>query len=240
MQLAKAKELILSVLPEKEIDDIRLVSSGGTNPTPRAEFKTPYGWVPLRQLGYGYQTLITWVTDLANRMAERYPHSPDPLGEAAVVLVDEIDLHLHPRWQRQLMDFLTNRFPKVQFIVTAHSPLVAQASADANLVVLRREGDQVVIDNDVDNIRGWRIDQILTSGLFGLKSARPPQLENLLSERKAILTKPKLSPSDKRKLAEIESKIGELPTGETADEIREREEIRETLELLAQGVRPAP
>jgi predicted ATP-binding protein involved in virulence len=207
---------------------------------PRAEFNTPYGWVSLRQLGYGYQTLITWVTDFANRMAERYPASPDPLGEPAVALVDEIDLHLHPLWQRQLMDFLTKRFPKTQFIVTAHSPLVAQASADAKIAVLRREGDHVVIDNDVDNIRGWRIDQILTSGLFGLTSARPPQIEKLLAERKAILTKPKLSPSDKRKLAEIDSKIGELPTGETAEDVREREEIRKALELLAQGRRSAP
>ena len=71
------------------------------------------------------------------------------------------------------MGFLTDRFPNTQFIATAHSPLVAQAAADANLAVLHREGDHVVIDNEVDNIRNWRIDQILTSDLFGLRN-RPP------------------------------------------------------------------
>ncbi len=171
-RLSQARELLLNILPD--VHDIRFVTPESANPTARAEFKTPYGWVPLRQLGYGYQTLITWIADLANRMVERYPDSSDPLAAPAVVLVDEIDLHLHPLWQRTLMDFLTKRFPNTQFIVTAHSPLVAQAAADANLAVLRREADHVVIDNDVDRIRGWRIDQILTSELFGLPSTALP------------------------------------------------------------------
>jgi predicted ATP-binding protein involved in virulence len=164
--------LLLSILPD--IKDIRIPPSSGPQPRPRAEFQTPYGWVSLRQLGYGYQTLITWVADLASRMAERYPNSPNPLAEPAVVLVDEIDLHLHPKWQRKLMIFLKERFPNTQFIATAHSPLVVQAAADANLAVLRREGDHVVIDNEVDNIRNWRIDQTLTTRMFGRPSGARP------------------------------------------------------------------
>jgi hypothetical protein len=230
-RLAQVKQLLLNILPE-EIEAIEIISPSGTHPTHRVEFKTPYGWVPLRQLGYGYQTLITWVTDLANRMVERYPDSPNPLAEPAVVAVDEIDLHLHPQWQRKLMSFLTERFPNTQFIATAHSPLIVQAAADANLAVLRREGDHVVIDNDVDTIRNWRVDQILTSDLFGLESARPPQIEGLLAERKKILTKPKLTSADKRRLEAIEAQIGDLPMGESAQEVREREKIREALELL--------
>jgi len=228
----QAKQLLLSVLPDQEITDIRVTSSSGPNPQPLAEFKTPFGWVPLRQLGYGYQTLITWVTDLANRMAERYPESKNPLAEPAVVLVDEIDLHLHPKWQRKLMGFLTERFPNTQFIATAHSPLMAQAAADANLAVLRREGDHVVIDNDVDDIRNWRIDQILTSDLFGLETARPPQIEPQIVERKKLLAKAKLTKADKARLKELEAQIGELPFGETQEERKEREELRKTLDLL--------
>ena len=93
-------------------------------PKARAEFQTPYGWVPLRPaLATAIGALITWVADLANRMAERYPRCPEPSAEPAVVLVDEIDLHLHPKWQRKLMSFLTDRFPNTQFIATAHGPL---------------------------------------------------------------------------------------------------------------------
>ncbi|MBP3959610.1 AAA family ATPase [Gemmata sp. G18] len=238
-RLTQAKDLLLAIMPDGEITDIRLTTTSGPNPKPRAEFQTPYGWVPLRQLGYGYQTLITWVADLANRMAERYPDSANPLTEPAVVLVDEIDLHLHPKWQRKLMSFLTERFPNTQFIATAHSPLVAQAAADANLAVLRREGDHVIIDNEVDNIRNWRIDQILTSDLFGLETARPPQVEALLLERKALLTKPKQTAADKRRLTELNAQIGELPMGETTKEIEDRQKMLSLLESLAKERKPA-
>ena len=235
----QAKDLLLSIMPEGEITDVRCKPGSGPNPKSRVEFKTPYGWVLLRRLGYGYQTLITWVADLANRMAERYPDSANPLEEPAVVLVDEIDLHLHPKWQRKLMSFLTERFPNTQFIATAHSPLVAQAAADANLAVLRREGDHVIIDNEVDNIRNWRVDQILTSDLFGLETARPPQVEALLLERKALLTKPKQTAADKRRLTELDAQIGELPMGETTKEIEDRQKMLSLLESLAKERKPA-
>ena len=130
-------------------------------------------------------------------MFERYPDSADPLAEPAVVLVDEIDLHMHPRWQRQIIDDPGSRFPRTQFIVTAHSPLIVQAAGDANIVLLRREGDHVVIDNDPEVLRNLRVDQILTSELFGLESARPPQIEEPLKERREILAKPKLTARDR-------------------------------------------
>ncbi len=84
------------------------------------------------------------------------------------------------------------------------------------LAVLRREGDHVVIDNEVDNIRNWRVDQILTSDLFGLPTTRPQWMEPVLEERQSLLTKSKLTPADRRRVAELEEKIGDLPVGNTA------------------------
>ncbi|WP_071903003.1 AAA family ATPase [Cystobacter ferrugineus] len=219
----RIKQLLIDLLPE--VSDLRFTPPDTSNPNARVEVQTPYGWVSMRGLSLGYRTLIAWMVDLASRLFERYPESPNPLAEPAVVLVDEIDLHLHPTWQRQLIGYLTDRFPRTQFIVTAHSPLVIQSATDANIVVLRREGDHVVIDNDVESIRGWRVDQILTSDLFGLETARPPQLERLLKERTALLSKPRLPQKDKARLNELESMIGPLPTGETKTE-------REALELI--------
>ena len=179
--------------------------------------------------------MIAWMVDFASRMVDRYSDGPDPLAEPAVVLVDEIDLHLHPKWQRELIGFLTERFPNTQFIATAHSPLIVQAAADANIALLRREGDHVVIDNDPDTIKNWRVDQILTSDLFGLKTARPPEIEDLLLHRRRLLTKPKLTRADKKKLTEIESKIGALPTGDSFEQAKTMELIRESIELLKRG-----
>lgn len=230
-------DLLLHLLPE--IEDIRFDPSHGAYPKPKVEFQTPYGWVPLRQLGYGYQTLIAWMVDLASRMVERYPDSPNPLAEPAIVLVDEIDLHLHPTWQRQLVPMLSERFPKTQFIATAHSPLIVQASGDANLAVLHREGDQVVINNDVEKIRGWRIDQIYTSELFGLPSARPPELDEPIARREQLLKKNRLTAKEQQELEVLNREVMSMPGGETPEQAQTMKLIRETLDVLKQ-VQPPP
>lgn len=228
------KEILIKLLPD--VKDIKFAQITEKQPKPGIEVETHYGWVSIKDLSLGYKTMIAWMVDLASRMFIRYPDSPNPLAEPAVVLVDEIDLHLHPKWQRTLMSYLSERFPNTQFIATAHSPLVVQAASDANVVLLRREGDHVVIDNDVKDIHGWRVDQILTSDLFGLESARPPQLDPLLAERTKILSKSRLTKRDKARLGEIEAEIGALPTGETPEDMEAMDVIRRAAgHLKAQG-----
>lgn len=234
-----AKRVLIDALPD--VSEIRFTAPTNEKPTPGVEFKTPYGWVPLRQLGYGYRTMIAWVIDFTSRMVERYPNCPDPLAEPAVVLVDEIDLHLHPKWQRELIEFLTERFPNTQFIVTAHSPLIVQAASDANLVLLRRDGDHVVIENNPETIRGWRVDQILTSELFGLESARPPDTEKLLMRRKQLLTKSRLTKANQKELEEINDKLGQFPSGESFEQAKKTLDLVEkSLDLIKkyQGTKP--
>ena len=226
-------EILKALLPD--VKDIRFSASQEEIAAPLVEFETHYGWVRLKDLSLGYRTLLTWMVDLASRLFDRYPGSENPLAEPAVVLVDEIDLHLHPRWQRTLLHFLSERFPNTQFIATAHSPLVVQAAENANIVLLRREGDHVVIDNDVERIKNWRVDQILTSELFGLESARPPQISPALEERKKILSKPHLTKADEKRLAALEAQIGALPTGETPEDLQAMDIIRRAAELLKTG-----
>ncbi len=228
----QARELLIDILPD--VSDIRVTTPSEVRPQPRVEFKTEDGWIPLRWVGYGYQTLIAWVVDFASRMVERYPKHKDPLAQPAVVLVDEIDLHLHPKWQRSLMTYLSERFPNTQFIVTAHSPIFVQAAKDANLVVLRRDKKKkyVVIDNSPEAIQGWRIDQILTSDLFGLKSARPPEVEAALRERTKLIEKGSLSGKEKKRLVQLESQVADLPTGETFQDAKTRGLLERTLTEL--------
>lgn len=227
--------ILKTILPD--VENIR-ISFDKYLDRPTAEFLTPFGWVRLSSLGLGYRTTIAWMVDLAVRLFKRYPDSEDPLAEPAIVLVDEIDLHMHPQWQRTIMEFLTERFPNTQFIVTAHSPLVVQAAQDANIVLLRREGDRVVIDNNPEIIDNWRVDQVLTS-VFEIPSARPPQIEKLLAERQEILSKPKISKADKAKLKELEEKIGSLPTAENPEDIKAMDIIRRAAKLLEKPVMEA-
>ncbi len=231
-RVRKIKDLLIRILPD--VSAMRISDSIDPGEGAFVEAKTPYGWVRLRDLSFGYQTLIAWIVDLASRMMERYSTRKDPMSGSAVVLVDEIDLHLHPRWQRTLTSYLTKCFPNAQFIVTAHSPLVVQSVPDANLVLLERaeNADYVVIRNDLDEVRGWRIDQLLTSDLFGLEGVRDPETEKLVSERRRLVAKGKRSHSDAARLAVIERKLNRLPVGESEEQIKAMDIIQRAAKQL--------
>jgi len=234
----KVKNMLIALLPD--IENIRAKPVTKLHPKPTIEVETIYGWVHLRDLSLGYQTLIAWMVDLAHRLFERYPDCDNPLEQPAIVLVDEIDLHLHPKWQRTVISHLTHIFKQTQFIVTAHSPLIVQsAPKDANIVLLKQQGDQVIIHNNEEIIKGWRIDQVLTSDLFDLPSARPFEYDNYLKRQAEILSKPQLTKADEQELEEIGKKLDELPlVFEKTSEDNEANEamklIRETAALLKQ------
>jgi predicted ATP-binding protein involved in virulence len=229
-RLEQVKDLLIKVLPD--VHDIELTATDAAIPQIKVMFKTDYGQVELENLSHGYQTMIAWMADFASRLVEAYPDSPDPLAEPAVCMVDEIDLHLHPRWQREIIAYLTDLFPKTQFIVTAHSPLIVQSAENANIALLRKEGDHVVIENDKKLIQGWRIDQILTSDLFGLDSARPPQYAVMMDERRKLLAKKRRTKADKARLAELDEKLDAMPAGESAADREAMDIIRRAAERL--------
>ncbi len=154
----RVREVITSeILPD--IQDFRFRSTQDFKNY--IEFQTDYGWIRLKDLGYGYQATLAWVMDLAKRMFDRYPTSKNPLAEPAVVLVDEIDLHLHPEWQRKIISYLSNIFKNTQFIVTAHSPLVVQSAENVNLVMLEKDGNHINIRQQFGSFKGWTVDEIL-------------------------------------------------------------------------------
>jgi len=244
-RLKRVEATLLALLPEVTGFEVK-EDSGPDNDgfaTPLIQAMTPYGPVPFSQLSLGYRTMIAWTVDLASRLFKRYPRSENPLHEPAVVLVDEVDLHLHPRWQRQLMVHLTERFPNTQFIVTAHSPLVVQAAENQNLALLRREGDHVVIDNDIDHIRGWRIDQVLTSDLFGLETARPPAYDAVISKRTELRSRKlrggTLSGSEEKQLRSLDFQVRSLPAGESLEDAEAMEVIRRAAAKLRGESPPA-
>ena len=93
----------------------------------------------VRQLSDGERGLLALVFDLARRLSLANPKLDDPLRDGkAVVLIDELDLHLHPGWQRAVIEKLTTTFPNCQFIATTHSPqLIGEVSPD-NIILLER------------------------------------------------------------------------------------------------------
>lgn len=89
------------------------------------------------QLSDGESTLLLMVGDIAHRLAEANPDLDDPLQGEGIVLIDAIELHLHPSWQRAILPALTQTFPDIQFIVTTHSPQVIGEVPRESVICLR-------------------------------------------------------------------------------------------------------
>ena len=91
----------------------------------------------LQQLSSGESAVLVIVGEIARRLAGRARGEGDPLHGEGIVLIDEVDAHLHPRWQRSIVNALCGAFPNVQFIVTTHSPVVLGMIDRAQIVRLR-------------------------------------------------------------------------------------------------------
>lgn len=96
--------------------------------------------LPITQLSAGYQSLVWMAFDIAYRMAVLNPDKKEHITETkGVVLIDEIDIHLHPRWQWNIVNALRTVFPNVQFIAATHSPILFAASNDLWLIDIEQE-----------------------------------------------------------------------------------------------------
>ena len=102
------------------------------------------GRLEIDQLSGGYRTMLVVAADLARRMAQGNPHLDDPLQSEAVVLIDEVELHLHPSWQQTVLPDLRQTFPNAQFLVSTHSPQVLTTVEADCIFELEREDDEIV------------------------------------------------------------------------------------------------
>jgi predicted ATP-binding protein involved in virulence len=231
-EFAIVKKLLIDILPN--IEDIRIKPVNEENSKILLEVKSASTWINLRNLSYGYQTITALIVDIAANMIEQYSEIKKPLSEPVIILIDEIDLHLHPKWQRTVIEKLSHHFPKAQFIVTAHSPLIVQAAEDfkANIVVCRVEGDSMMIDNDIESVKGWRVDQILTSDLFDLSSSKSVETENLRNEKINLLISDSLTAKNKERLKEIDKALDNTPVFSDKESIDAETLIKKAAQLL--------
>ena len=129
----------------------------------------------LDQLSGGYRIVLALAADLARRMAQGNPHLDDPLESEAVVLIDEIELHLHPAWQQRVLGDLRRTFPNTQFIVSTHSPQVLTTAKPQHIVELHRDGDLIEAGAPAGATYGAEAGDVL-SVVMGVNE-RPPENE---------------------------------------------------------------
>lgn len=145
--------------------------------------------VPTISLSDGYRSILALAGDLIWRLILAFPKSADPLQERGVVLIDELDIHLHPKWQREVARVLRAIFPSLQFFVATHSPLVAAGAGDDALTLRFNFRDGCSTVTKVENIAAMNVDRILQSEAFGLVSAYSPQTEEKIQRYDALMGK---------------------------------------------------
>lgn len=160
----------------------------------------------IEQLSEGYKIVIAMVADLAARMAEANPEMSNPLDAKGIVLIDEVDLHLHPKWQRTILQDLHRVFQNIQFIVSTHSPIIVVGAAEiAQVVNLNNITNNT--DDVIPNVAVSNVGQVLLSELFGLKSLQSPEWDGRIQERDEILAKPELTEEDEARLAQLDEEL---------------------------------
>jgi predicted ATP-binding protein involved in virulence len=126
----------------------------------------------LEQLSGGYRIVLALVADLALRMSLANPHLDDPLESEAIVLIDEVELHLHPEWQQRVLGDLRRTFPNAQFIVSTHSPQVLTTVLPEHIVRLHATAEGVVAEREVAPTYGNEAGDVLYT-VMGVDE-RPP------------------------------------------------------------------
>ena len=147
-------------------DDLEFIVSG---------VKTPFA-----SLSDGFKAFAGWVADFLGRLAEVAPPTQRLIDVAGIALVDEIDLHLHPSWQRTVVPNLASVFPKIQFIFTSHSPIVVGSVTKNHVFLTERAADRTsTVVQLEERIHGQSVDHILLSAYFGLESTRPDDVRDV-------------------------------------------------------------
>lgn len=129
--------------------------------------------VPFPALSDGYRALLGWIGDLLYHVCETCPRGKRLDGNQGIVMIDEVDLHIHPGWQMELLPRLAQSLPGIQFIVTSHSPLLVGSLECQNIIIARaRKRGRSILEHSRVDVSRLDADQILLTELFGLGSTR--------------------------------------------------------------------
>lgn len=202
----------------------------------RLIFETPDGEVPLSQLSDGYQNVAAWVGDLLYRITSTFEDYRNPLDVRGLLIIDEVDLHLHPTWQRRLLDFLDTRLPRMQLLVTTHSIITAQQAPENSLFYcVRREGRPVIEPFGTDPGK-YLLNQLAATEAFGQLSDESLEVEHLKVEYRELHRKGPATDEEHRRMAAITEKLAERPPDPQASPVLTPDQVK-LVEQIVGGIR---
>lgn len=171
------------------------------------QFETPDGRVPLNVLSQGTQSLIQWCAQFVIGYAEHYNFPQDFSDKPAILIVDEIDAHLHPSWQRRILPTLTRHYPALQVFCSTHSPLsLAGLKAGQIHLMTRDVNGKATVSRNTSDVQGWSADEIYSEFL----GVEPTDLatSTTLDRLRALRDKPgRLTPQEQTELESLREQV---------------------------------
>lgn len=151
--------------------------------------RTRDGVIPMEYLSSGYRTTFYTILGIIKELElRRYPESANRYS--GIVLIDEVDLHLHPEWQRKIVDILRQSFPLAQFIVTTHSPHVIQMAGSGEVIALIRGPHGRPQHNHLPELpygfQGWTVEEILED-VMGLPTTKSAPFDEAMQQFESAL-----------------------------------------------------
>jgi hypothetical protein len=217
---------VLGLGPE---DEIRLPPGGGV------ELSGPTIGDAVRLEGWadGYRMTFSWMLDLYGRALRAGRIGAFTRGGQirGILLIDEIEQHLHPSMQAEVLPRIAEIFPKVQLIATTHSPLVALDVDPDSLVVLRREGGEVVRERSVPDFSGYSAEDMLIDERLFDTDVYPPEVREKVDRYHALAAIPadERGAKETRELRSLAAEIGgkPVPRSRESDMLRDLQQILE-------------
>lgn len=199
-----------------EVTNIELRGYGGVRRTAdfiessRFDFRAGERSVrlPAVALSQGYQAVIAWIADLVGQVFLESDGPIDPADMEGLVLIDELDLHLHPLWQVHLVKMLRSIFPKLQFVTTTHSPMILPYLQPDEVLVLDQNADGDVVIQPSTRSPALLTASDLLATYFGLDEIFPNKVGEWLWRYGYLARCPNRTPDEEREMRALALKLG--------------------------------
>lgn len=161
--------------------------------------------VQLRMLSDGFQSVVALCADIMKILLDWWPSVEDAEG---IVLLDELEAHLHPSWKIEMVERLRRSFPRVAFLASTHDPLCLKGLEEGEIVLLEFDPERrTIVNRNLPPVNDLRADQILTSVLFGLHTTRGDDAAAAMRRYETLLGKRRRSAPEQAELEQLESRL---------------------------------
>jgi len=198
---------------------------------------TSDGEIPLDYISQGMSSTIGWAGILIQRLSEIYPERSDPENGPALLLIDEVDSHLHPEWQMNFVPTLKALLPNVQVIATTHSPLMVGNLGEHEVIRVSRQEGGLTVEHLAQSFTGYRADQILTDAPFEMESTRAKSWEAFRDEYAVLTGRSERTPEEDARFAWLTETLRQAPPPfESREERLQAEELEAALRTAIEAV----